>query len=79
MMAGGWLVGVFVVLLVIVAAAAVVLLTRSHSRQAVTAGLPSPRELLANRFARGEIDDEEYYLRLSALDATTQSRLPQQR
>ena len=79
MMAGGWLVAVFFVLLVIAAAAAVVLLARSRSRQALTAALPPPRELLANRFARGEINDDEYYMRLSALDATTQTRLPQQR
>lgn len=27
-----------------------------------------PRQLLAERFARGEIDDDEYYRRLSVLD-----------
>lgn len=78
MMAGGWLFGVIFLLLVLAAAAAVVLLARSHSRQAAIAP-SSARELLAHRFACGEIDDEEYYLRLSALDATTPATLPQRR
>ena len=31
---------------------------------------PSPRQLLAERFARGEIDEEEYTRRLRVLDTT---------
>ncbi|WP_223273354.1 SHOCT domain-containing protein [Nocardia cerradoensis] len=29
---------------------------------------PSPQQILAERFARGEIDDEEYTRRMRALD-----------
>ncbi|MBC7269365.1 MAG: SHOCT domain-containing protein [Streptomyces sp.] len=35
-----------------------------HSR---TPAAPTPEQILAERFARGEIDDEEYRRRLSAL------------
>ncbi|MEW2558755.1 SHOCT domain-containing protein [Streptomyces griseorubiginosus] len=30
---------------------------------------PSPEQLLAERFARGEIDEEEYRRRMSVLDS----------
>ena len=29
---------------------------------------PTPQQLLAERFARGEIDDDEYYRRLAVLE-----------
>lgn len=36
----------------------------------------SPDQLLAERFARGEIDDDEYYRRLAVLE---QGRLPHEK
>lgn len=39
---------------------------RADERQGPT-GRPSPQEILAERFARGEIDAEEYRQRLEAL------------
>ncbi|GAA3635262.1 SHOCT domain-containing protein [Microlunatus ginsengisoli] len=78
MMAGAWLGGLIFLLLAIAAAAAIVLLVRNRSHHA-TSVPSSPRELLAHRFARGEIDDEEYYLRLSALDATDTTSQPRRR
>ncbi|WP_141208838.1 SHOCT domain-containing protein [Streptomyces griseorubiginosus] len=49
-----------------------VLLYRSLTgdpRQPRTHVRPSPEQLLAERFARGEIDEEEYWRRLSVLDS----------
>ena len=40
-----------------------------HRDGAPVASRPSPEHLLAERFARGEIDEEEYRRRLAALDA----------
>ncbi len=37
---------------------------------------PSPEHLLAERFARGEIDEEEYQRRLAALQAAGHARTP---
>ncbi|WP_199844318.1 SHOCT domain-containing protein [Streptomyces sp. RTd22] len=42
-------------------------LSRPHQQPPSTAARPSPEQLLAERFARGEIDDEEYQRRLTAL------------
>jgi putative membrane protein len=39
-----------------------------------TPSAPSPEQLLAERFARGEIDEEEYQRRLAALHATPPHR-----
>jgi putative membrane protein len=44
-------------------------LGRTPERPHVQAG-PSPEQLLAERFARGEIDEEEYRRRLDALRGT---------
>ncbi|MFJ7591322.1 SHOCT domain-containing protein [Streptomyces sp. NPDC097617] len=70
----GWVVMSFsMVLLVALAVAGVVLLLRSADRfpsgpaQLPTA--PSAKQVLAERFARGEIDEEEYEQRLTALSA----------
>lgn len=34
-------------------------------------GRPTPEQLLAERYARGEIDDEEYHRRLATLHASS--------
>ncbi|MGE5292561.1 MAG: SHOCT domain-containing protein [Micromonosporaceae bacterium] len=39
-------------------------------------GAPTPERLLAERFARGEIDEEEYRRRLATLQAAGQARPP---
>jgi putative membrane protein len=47
-----------------------VLLVRALTRLSGSAdgpGRPSPEQLLAERYARGEIDDEEYRTRLATL------------
>lgn len=41
-------------------------LNRAHEHTYLYAG-PAPEQLLAERFARGNIDDEEYQRRLAAL------------
>ncbi|HEX5568451.1 MAG TPA: SHOCT domain-containing protein [Streptomyces sp.] len=41
-----------------------------------TPAVPSPEQLLAERFARGEIDEEEYRSRLAALRAAGPSGRP---
>jgi hypothetical protein len=37
---------------------------------------PTPQQLLADRFARGEIDEEEYTRRLEVLGAASRTRGP---
>jgi putative membrane protein len=60
----------FVVLLILVGiVVALVALTRRTGRSGGTA-TPTATELLAQRYARGEIDDDEYFQRLSVLDST---------
>jgi putative membrane protein len=69
---GGWMIASygFVVLLILIGiVAALVALSRRTGRggPAVT---PTAKELLAHRYARGEIDDDEYFQRLSVLDSS---------
>jgi putative membrane protein len=70
---GGWMMAAYglVVLLVLVAAVVVVVVAMSRrtggNRSPAT---PTAKELLAQRYARGEIDDDEYFQRLSLLDST---------
>ena len=45
-------------------------LSRPHRQQPTSAARPSPEQLLAERFARGEIDEEEYRRRLTVLHAS---------
>lgn len=56
-------------LLLIVLAGVPVLMLAQHLNRpaAVPQRLPAPREILALRLARGEIDDEEYRRRLALL------------
>ncbi|MET8535939.1 SHOCT domain-containing protein [Streptomyces sp. NPDC005065] len=46
--------------------------TPEHPHTHIQAG-PSPEQLLAERFARGEIDEEEYQRRLTILRASPPS------
>lgn len=39
----------------------------SPRRRFLSTGRPAPEELLAERFARGEIDDDEYHRKLDTL------------
>ncbi|AYV25308.1 SHOCT domain-containing protein [Streptomyces sp. CJ_13] len=70
----GWVAMSFsMVLLVALAVAVVVLLLRGVERfpsaPAQPSVPPSAKQVLAERFARGEIDEEEYEQRLTALRA----------
>lgn len=47
--------------------AGVVLLVRHFGRGTPTSPRPAPQQLLAERFARGEIDEDEYIRRLQML------------
>ncbi|MFF3949024.1 SHOCT domain-containing protein [Streptomyces sp. NPDC001902] len=72
LMSLGWL-----VLLVLVGLAVTVLVRRTHDTgpaRSAERQLPSPRELLAERYARGEIDDVEYRQRLEVLEQATGHR-----
>ncbi len=64
-----WTVGL--ILLVAVLAAATVLIARSLRRPAAagpgTGVRPTPEQVLAERFARGDIDEQEYRTRLDIL------------
>ena len=69
---GGWMMASygFVVLLILIGiVVALVALSRRTGRggPAVT---PTATELLAQRYARGEIDDDESFQRLSVLDSS---------
>jgi putative membrane protein len=69
---GGWMMASygFVVLLILVGiVVALVALSRRTGRSGPTV-TPTATELLAQRYARGEIDDDEYFQRLSVLDST---------
>lgn len=49
-------------------------LARASQRpQDTTAPPPTPEQLLAERFARGEIDEQEYHSRLAALHGSPRS------
>jgi len=68
---GGWMMVSygFVVLLILVGiVVAFVTLSRRTGRSEPRA-TPTAKELLAQRYARGEIDDDEYFQRLSMLDS----------
>ncbi len=51
-----------------------VLLVRALARPPDGRGGPSPEQLLAERYARGEIDEDEYRRRLATLAGTTGPR-----
>lgn len=78
MSTGGWVVlavGILLVLSLLVVAA--VLLARAGRRPPPSPTAPPPRsaeQMLAERFARGEIDEEEYRGRLATLTGTKAGR-----
>ena len=70
---GGWMMAVSSILALLIVGLAVVMvvaLLRLGSGSGRGTLRPSARELLDQRYARGEIDDDEYYRRLSVLDST---------
>ena len=70
---GGWMMaasGILLLLIVGLAVLAVVALLRPGRAAGGGISRPSAKELLDQRYARGEIDDDEYYRRLSVLDST---------
>ena len=69
---GGWMMASygFVVLPILIGiVVALVALSRRTGRGG-PALTPTATELLAQRYARGEIDDDEYFQRLSVLDSS---------
>jgi len=67
---GGWMMAAYgLVVLLVLVAAVVVVMSRRAGRNGSPA-TPTAKELLAQRYARGEIDDDEYFQRLSLLDST---------
>jgi putative membrane protein len=70
---GGWMMaasGILLLLIVGLAVLAVVALLRPGRAAGGGISRPSAKELLDQRYARGEIDDDEYYRRLSVLDSS---------
>jgi putative membrane protein len=70
---GGWMmVGYSLVGLLILAVVvgALIALSRRTSGSNASIEVPSAKELLDQRYSRGEIDDDEYFRRLSVLDST---------
>jgi putative membrane protein len=68
---GGWMMAASgILLLLIVGVAVVTVLLRPGRAAGPGISRPSAKELLDQRYARGEIDDDEYYRRLSVLDST---------
>jgi putative membrane protein len=61
--------GFLLLLIVGLAVVAVVAVLRPGRGAAGGISRPSAKELLDQRYARGEIDDDEYYRRLSVLDS----------
>ena len=74
---GGWMMvgyGLVAVLILAVLVGALIVLSRRASGPRGSVAPTSAKELLDQRYARGEIDDDEYFRRLSLLDSTrTQS------
>jgi putative membrane protein len=69
---GGWMMAAssFLLLLIVgLAVVTIVALLRPGRAAAGSISRPSAKELLDQRYARGEIDDDEYYRRLSVLDS----------
>lgn len=58
----------------LIASAIVFTVRQTSSRPQVTPPHDDPRQILAERFARGEIDEEEYQRRLNTLRASAGSR-----
>ena len=69
-MLGGWMMTGFGILLLLAVGLAMVALLRPSPGAGRGISRPSAKELLDQRYARDEIDDDEYYRRLSVLDST---------
>jgi putative membrane protein len=69
---GGWLLGLIVLLMLAGLALRIVGFSRRrhHFKEAARGRASSPEQILARRFAAGEIDEEEYRSRLAALRNT---------
>ena len=75
---GGWMMvsyGFVVLLFLVGIVVALVALSRRTGRSGFPA-TPTAKELLAQRYARGEIDDDEYFQRLSVLDSNREPAPP---
>ena len=69
---GGWMMAAATILALLVvglAVVTVVALLSANRGSGRGVSKPSAHELLAQRYARGEIDDDEYFRRLSVLDS----------
>lgn len=79
---GGWgflLMTVTSLLWVLLVVAGLVLLVRylaRGSQPGAGGAFPPPEQVLAARYARGEIDEEEYHRRLATLAETAAGRRP---
>ena len=62
-----WVMGIGFLILLAALVGAVALLVARHSSPTSTAGGREPEDALAQRYARGEIDDEEFRRRRDAL------------
>jgi putative membrane protein len=72
---GGWVVMIVSMVLfwsLLITAGVVVVRALNRPSQSGTAFRPSPEQLLAERFARGEIDEDEYRTRLAVLHSSNQ-------
>jgi putative membrane protein len=63
----GWVMGIGVLLVLVLIAALVFFLVRESGRNSSGAGGPSAQDALDHRFARGEIDEDEYRKRRDIL------------
>ena len=66
----------FVVLLFLVGIVVALVALSRRTGQSGPAAKPTAKELLARRYARGEIDDDEYFQRLSVLDSNHEPARP---
>jgi putative membrane protein len=72
----GWLMVLLMLVLVIAAVVAVVALVRGTvplrpAQRDAGGGRPDPRAILQERFARGEIDEQDFRTRMRALDESS--------
>ena len=75
---GGWMMVSygFVVLLFLVGIVVALVSSSRRTGRSGPAATPTAKELLAQRYARGEIDDDEYFQRLSVLDTNREPAHP---
>jgi putative membrane protein len=68
-MHGGAAFGMVIVMIIIVilVAAGIIALIRTHDRSRVAPPVDPAEQVLATRYARGDIDDEEYARRIAAI------------